>query len=263
MLSRLRAEARAFLDVARGVDRQLAVVLTASVVLVLLQVQIADQDFYWTHISDRVPAAHQEIGAWAWWFSLQGILGFIIPVALLMAVFKRKPAEIGLGLGDWKLAGLIALAYLPVVVVGTWVLSDGEGFRAQYPHFHGAALDWRLFVVYEALFLLYWMGWEYLWRGFVLFGTAPTLGPATAILVQMVPFALLHASKPAAEAYLSILGGIGLGALVWRCRSFWIAVPIHAAQMIALDLWSVLRVRSGATGIGLDALARALGHGWG
>ena len=79
----------------------------------------------------------------------------------------------------------------------------------------------------------------------------------------MVPFALLHAQKPAAEAYLSVLGGIALGALVWRCRSFWIAVPIHAAQMLVLDLWCTLRLRSGAEGIGLDALARALGHGWG
>jgi len=46
---------------------------------------------------------------------------------------------------------------------------------------------------------------------------------------------------------------VALGALVWRCRSFWIAVPIHAAQMMLLDLWCTVRVRTDVSGIGLDA----------
>ena len=75
----------------------------------------------------------------------------------------------------------------------------------------------------------------------------------------VVPVVILLADKPAAEAYLSILGGLALGALVWRCRSFWIAVPIHAAQMVLLDLFCTLRFRTGASGIGLDALAAAFG----
>jgi hypothetical protein len=47
---------------------------------------------------------------------------------------------------------------------------------------------------------------------------------------------------------------VALGALVWRARSFWIAVPIHAAQMMILDLWCSLRTRTGVRGVGLDAL---------
>ena len=142
------------------------------------------------------------------------------------------------------------------------MLSNGADFQAQYPHYDGAETQWSVFLLYEALFLFYWIGWEYLWRGFVLFGTAPAFGLG-AIVVQMVPFAILHAEKPVAEAYLSVLGGLALGALVWRCRSFWIAVPIHAFQMLALDFWCTLRARSGASGIGFDALMEALRHGFG
>jgi hypothetical protein len=189
------------------------------------------------------------------------VTGFAIPALILLAGFRRTPAQAGLGAGDWRLALTIALVYLPIALVGTWVLSDGAAFREQYPHLTEASYDWWTFVAYEVLFLLYWIGWEYLWRGFVLFGTAPALG-AAAVVVQMVPFALLHMEKPPAEAYLSIVGGLALGALVWRCRSFWIAVPIHAYQMLALDLWSTLRVRSGADGIGWDALVQAVTHGW-
>jgi hypothetical protein len=200
--------------------------------------------------------------AWGWWFGVQGVTGFVIPVFCLLVLFKRRPAEIGLGRGDWKPALLLAGIYLPLVTLGTWILSADPSFQAQYPHYQPAAQHWRFFVVYEGLFLFYWIGWEYLWRGFLIFGTARTFGPYS-ILIQVIPFAALHIEKPVAEAYLSIVGGIALGALVWRCRSFWIAVPIHAAQMLILDFWCTLRLRTGVGGIGPAALFEMLTRGLG
>ena len=261
MIDRLRGEWQGLRAAVAGLSpnaRRAAVVLTAATVLVLLQLQVGNRRFYQGTLDNPLGFADPIFGGWAWWFGTQGLLGFVVPALILVALYRRSPREAGLGLGDWRLASLLAGAYLPLVVVGTWVLSDGQGFQAQYPHFFGAKLDWGTFLAYEALFLFYWVGWEYLWRGFVLFGTAPALGAPLAVVVQMVPFAILHAQKPAAEAYLSVLGGLALGALVWRCRSFWIAVPIHWAQMFALDLWCTLRYRTGAEGVGLDALTQAL-----
>ncbi len=258
MIDRLRHEWQAFLSGTRKLDRQMVVVLISAVVLIFLQLQFGNRLFFWDHIADAFDPDDQELFAWIWWFGIQGITGFLIPVLILTVGFKRKPSEIGLGLGDWKLATILALVYAVPVIIGTWVLSNGADFQAQYPHFEGAESKWTVFLIYEAAFLCYWLGWEYLWRGFVLFGTAPAFG-AGAIVVQMVPFALLHAGKPAAETYLSILGGLALGVLVWRCRSFWIAIPIHAFQMLMLDFWCTLRARSGAVGNGLDALMDAFG----
>ncbi|MDT0632111.1 CPBP family intramembrane glutamic endopeptidase [Rubrivirga sp. S365] len=262
MIDRFQAEWQALRAALRGLSpaaRQAIVVLLAATLLVLLQLQVGSRRFYRDVTGNVFGFEDIDLGAWAWWFGSQGVTGFVLPALLLLLAFRWRPAEAGLGLGDWRLAGALALAYVPLVVVGTWVLSDGAAFQAQYPHYDVAKVDWGAFLIYEALFLFYWVGWEYLWRGFVLFGTAPALGAPLAIVVQTVPFAILHAQKPPAEAYLSVLGGLALGALVWRCRSFWIAVPIHAAQMVALDLWATLRFRTGASGVGLEALARALG----
>jgi hypothetical protein len=257
MHERLRRERAAFRRIFRGLDRQATFVLVAATVLVLLQMQVGSRRFFRAEFADALDPASVPLLSWAWWFGVQGVLGFVVPVVLLVVVFKRRPAEIGLGLGDWRLASLIAGLYLPLVAVGTWYFSADPAFQAQYPHLPLAARDWQVFVIYELLFLFYWVGWEYLWRGFVLFGTAPAFGPL-AIVVQTVPFAILHASKPPAEAYLSILGGLALGALVWRCRSFWIAVPIHAAQMLMIDFFCALRIRTGATGYGPGAFLDAL-----
>ena len=242
---------------ARGLNRQTLFVLTAAAVLVIIQYAFGSRQLFRKELAPLFEAEWQGVLTWGWWFGMQGLTGFVIPALSLIFLFGRRPAEIGLGLGDWRLATTLAALYLPLVVLGTWVLSDGEAFQAQYPHYTAAAYDWRFFVIYEALFLFYWIGWEYLWRGFVLFGTAPTFG-LYAILVQTVPFALLHIQKPLAEALLSVLGGVALGALVWRCRSFWIAVPIHAAQMLILDFWCTLRLRTGVSGIGPGALFEML-----
>lgn len=253
MRSQLRTEWIRLRNATKSLDAQTTFVLIFAAVAVILQFNLGDRALFREHLASGFPENWQGLASWGWWFGLQGLMGFVIPAAALRFLFSNTSTEMGLGLGDWRFALLIATLYLPFVAVGTWVLSDGAAFQAQYPHFAPAAQDWGVFLIYEALFLFYWLGWEYLWRGFVLFGTAPTLG-LYAIFVQALPFAALHFNKPWPEALLSIVGGIALGALVWRCRSFWIAVPIHAAQMMLLDLWSTLRQRTGVSGISLDSL---------
>ena len=224
------------------IDRQTFWVLTLAALLVFVHRAIGSRRLFRRELEDFFPEYWQDVLAWTWWFGFKGIVGFVIPVAILMFIFKRKPREIGLGLGDVRFAGTALLVYTPLVAAGTYFLSGLPEFQSTYPHFRGAADDWTLLLVYEISYLAYWVGWEYLWRGFVLFGTAHTFG-VYAILVQAVPFALLHASKPMPEQILSIVGGIAIGAVVWRCRSFWVAVPIHALQMAFLNMWCTLRIR--------------------
>jgi len=252
-----RAEWRRLRAALRSLDSQTTFVFLFAATMVVLQFSLGDRGVFHDHLSGALSPDWRGIGAWAWWFGMQGLLGFVLPAVALRGFFSNTLSEMGLGLGNWRLALLVAFLYLPLVAAGTWVLSDGAAFQDQYPHYAPAAQHWGTFLIYEALFLFYWLGWEYLWRGFVLFGTAPTLG-LYSIFVQALPFAALHVTKPWPEALLSIVGGMALGALVWRCRSFWIAVPIHAAQMMMLDFWCALRVRSGASGLGPEAVLDAL-----
>ncbi len=257
---RLRQEMERVRRAIAGLDRQVLFILVLVPFLVIVQQNFGSRALFREHLADPFPIESIGILSWAWWFGVQGVLGFVVPVLALVLIFRRKPREIGLGLGDWKFATVIALAYVPLVVVGTWFLSDSPDFQAKYPHFGPAARDWGVFVIYQALFLFYWIGWEYLWRGFMIFGTARVFG-VYAIFIQTIPFALLHLNKPLPESLLSIVGGIALGGLVWRCRSFWIAVPIHFVQMLILDTWCTLRARTGVDGTGLDALWRLLSGG--
>ncbi len=258
MTGRIKNEVNRAVQALRSLDRQVVCILAIVPLLVIAQESLGSRTLFREHLGPLLPQQWRGLAAWGWWFGMQGILGFVLPVLLLTTVFKQKPSQIGLGLGDWKLAVFLAAIYVPAVAIGTWFLSSSPEFQSKYPHYGPASFDWMVFVIYELLFLFYWVGWEYLWRGFMLFGTARVFG-LYAIFIQTIPFALLHLNKPLPETILSVIGGIALGALVWRCRSFWIAVPIHAVQMLILDLWCALRSRSGINGTGLTDLMQVLG----
>jgi hypothetical protein len=257
MMQRFTRESKQLWSALVALDRQTVVVLTMASVLGMWKYTFGSRAFFNRELGSSFGVADDGLWGWFYLFGTQGLIGFMLPAAVLLLAFQRKPSEIGLGLGDWKLGLALLGLYVPLVAAGCWVLSAQESFQQKYPLNRDVSSDWGLFLAYELLFVFYWFGWEYLWRGFTLFGTAHTFGH-WAIFIQMLPFAALHAQKPTAEAYLSILGGLVLGTVVWRCRSFWIAVPFHALQMLAIDLCCTLRLRSEVEGIGPGALIEAI-----
>ena len=261
MLGLAKREARALWRGIAALDRQTLTVLLLASILGMWKYTFGGTTYFAEEIAPVYGLDPQSLWPYLYQFGTQGLTGFVLPVLLLLLVFRRKPAEIGLGLGDWKLATGMLVLYLPIVTVGCWLLSAQPSFQQKYVLYDAAEADWTLFLAYEVLFLFYWLGWEYLWRGFVLFGTKHTFG-AWAILIQMMPFAALHATKPTAEAYLSILGGAALGIVVYRCRSYWIAIPFHSFQMFAMDLFCSLRGRTGVQGTGLADLWQVLRDGF-
>jgi hypothetical protein len=249
-MSPFRSELERFRRAAARIDLQTATVLVAAALMVFLHHDVGARGFFLAHLSHAVPPELLEISTWIWRFGVQGFSGFLLPALILTLIFRVRPRDAGLGVGDWKFALKALGVYLPVVIVGTWVLSDQDAFQRMYPHFRDGINNGSLLLAYEAAYLLYWIGWEYLWRGFVLFGTSHTFG-LYSILIQALPFALLHASKPVPEQILSVVGGVVLGAVVWRARSFWIAVPIHSVQMALIDFFCAQRIRTGSHGISL------------
>ncbi len=79
------------------------------------------------------------------------------------------------------------------------------------------------------------LGWEFFFRGFLLFALARIAGPY-AILLQAVPFTLAHFGKPELETLSCIFGGSAFGWLAWRTKSFFYPFLIHThlSAMIVL-----------------------------
>jgi membrane protease YdiL (CAAX protease family) len=67
---------------------------------------------------------------------------------------------------------------------------------------------------------------EFMFRGFLLFGLKDKLKEGS-ILLQMIPFALLHLGKPEIETISTIVTGILFGYIAYRGKSYWPAFIIH------------------------------------
>lgn len=184
---------------------------------------------------------------------------FVTPFLIIKLIFKEKITGYGLTLGDKKFgikATLISVSFMFVIV---WFVSASNEFASIYPHLQSAKESWRIFIIYQIGMLLYMLSWEFVWRGYMLFGLKEKFG-YYAVLIQMIPFVILHNGKPPLETFSSILGGIVLGILALRTFSIWYCVIIHFLLMLSIDTISTLRFRADDYGIGFSSFINLLNN---
>ena len=144
----------------------------------------------------------------------------ILPVLTILIFLRKNPLDFGFRLGNIRIWGLHVIV---VILVSTPVLIIVSHFASlsDYYSIEGFSL-WK----YALETTVYMLAWEFLFRGFMLFGLKDTLGEAS-ILVQIIPFVLLHFGKPEMETISTILVGIYLGYVCFRGQSYWPAVILH------------------------------------
>ncbi len=165
------------------------------------------------------------------WKPLDRFLFFlVIPMALVVFVFRESPARYGFVLGDWKAGLLLTLGAVGVMLPVLWWLTRGGGsMREYYRGLLGPSLP-----LYTFLDLF---GWEFTFRGWLLFGYERKFGPE-ALWLQAVPFAVAHLGKPQVETLSTIFGGFAFGWVAWRTRSFLYPFLIHWAIFTFVVLFS-------------------------
>lgn len=166
----------------------------------------------------------------------QFVLFFLVPVAAVL-LMGDSPRDYGLRLGKWKEGLVWLLVVCPAIFVMLLLLVPGGGLEHMYRkmYYDDALAEMgpvtrQIRMLYSTGILLW--GWEYLLRGFCLFGLARILGPGPAIFIQMAPFALLHIGKPEIEAMSTWLSGVGFGFVAWRTQSFLYAFLIHWFMLV-------------------------------
>jgi membrane protease YdiL (CAAX protease family) len=146
------------------------------------------------------------------------LLYFIIPMLIVLLIFRQKPKEFGFTFGDWKAGVVITLGAIILIAPLLWWVGRGDPAMQNYYKPMVAGLPWTT--------LLDLFGWEFIFRGWLLFGFARKFGPE-ALWLQSVPFALAHIGKPELETLSTIFGGFAFGWVAWRTKSFVYPLIIH------------------------------------
>jgi len=146
------------------------------------------------------------------------ILYLAIPLLITVIIFREAPQNYGASLGDWKAGVVITGAALLIMTPVIWFLGRGDPTMRSYYQGLSGGLPWTTFMDL--------IGWEFFFRGWILFGYARKFG-ADALWLQAVPFALAHIGKPAVETFSTIFGGFAFGWVAYRTRSFLWPFLIH------------------------------------
>ncbi|MBT3221333.1 MAG: CPBP family intramembrane metalloprotease [Proteobacteria bacterium] len=160
-------------------------------------------------------------------------------VLLVLAAYLSgvKLAEWGFSAGDWRwwvprFLGLMA-GIVPLVLFAAWMDPEFLDFYPEYVPARTSA--WELFK-YQLGNGFYMVGWEFFFRGFLIFALARHLGWTGAAIFQAIPFMLLHEGKPELEMAASFGGAVLLAYFCLRARSFWPAVALHWGLNLSMEV---------------------------
>ncbi len=233
-----------FWEPLRPPDRGSAWVAALGVVLPVADVQLGNPDFYRGVVAPLMgltqhPLAEMHVRCYQ--FLLVFVLFFLVPVLVWRFGVGQRLADAGLCLGDWRF-GWKSSAVAAAVVLPLVFLSAGQAdFQAEYPLSRVAAQEVGRFAFYEAILLFYYVGWEFLFRGFLLFGVRRSAGDFWAVVVQTFPSVLLHIGKPAGELWGSVVAGFLFGAWALRTRSVLWVLVFHYYLGVVNDVFCAWR----------------------
>ena len=190
--------------------------------------------------------------------------------ALLALAFREKPEGLGIKLKVALLHRPLFWLLVPVAAAIGAVGALSPDIRSFYPYSRdliGRVRDvgiGPLLGHFAAYFLLYYIPWEFFFRGFLLFPfalaaervfaadrrpaadtgeTAMSRGTVLTVLVlfQTIPSTLLHFGHPLSELAGAVIAGIVFGALAWKTRSIVPGLILHAAIGFGADAFIVLK----------------------
>jgi membrane protease YdiL (CAAX protease family) len=177
-----------------------------------------------------------------WWASWSAVGYFLLPALVIRLFLGERLRDYGL-----KLRG--ALSGLPIYLVMLAIMGPLVAWMSSYPRFQetypfyrlapGQPL-WPLFWSWELLYASQFIFLEFFFRGFILHGTKHRFG-AYAILVMMVPYCMIHFTKPLPECLASIVAGLALGFMSLKTRSIWLGAALHISVALSMDFASLWR----------------------
>ncbi|HEY0702131.1 MAG TPA: type II CAAX endopeptidase family protein [Candidatus Acidoferrales bacterium] len=170
-----------------------------------------------------------------WWVSWT-VLGFLIlPAAYMLLRPGRHIRDCNLGWRGFREHVWIYVALFAAVFPVIYLVSWSPSFYEFYPMYPLAGRSMRDLLLWESLYAGQFLALEFFFRGFLVGGLGRYIG-VLAVPVSVMPYMMLHFSKPWPEAYAAIFAGFILGWLAWKTKSIWGGVFIHAAVAISMDL---------------------------
>jgi hypothetical protein len=178
-----------------------------------------------------------------WQFCMALLLFLIVPMLLIKYYFKEKQRDYGFQWGDKKfnlIWTLIGLALLPAF----FFLKD-PSLAQEYPLTRLVENDILLLIVFNLIYFIYYIGYEFIFRAYLQFGLKrkemTKLGIILIIIIQTIITTLFHIGKPFTEIVAAAAVGPLFGYFTLRGKSFiWPVLVFHYLIGVAMNITPLL-----------------------
>ena len=184
------------------------------------------------------PLPYPDLHPHLFWAGFKLVHYGLLPWLCIRFVLNSNVREHGLRfVWEPKVWALYA-ALLAFVLPLTYLAAQTDSFLRTYPKYAGAGDSLPQLLLWEGAYAFQFLMLEFFFRGFLIFALARFVG-SLSIFVMIVPYSMIHLSKPMPECLGSILTGIVLGTVALRTRSIYGGVVVHSIVAWSMDLFAI------------------------
>jgi membrane protease YdiL (CAAX protease family) len=226
------------LDTFRGEQLRPTLILLTSTLLILAWRYFGSPEFYLTHLSPYCVLWNDpQATAGVYYFATCFLLMGLVPVLIVKLLLRQSLADYGVQLGDRRRTFSSLLVLAPLLVLVAYLFRNSPEIVNEYPINRSAGTSAGMFGIHAVTYMLFYLGWEFHFRGFLQFGLRDKLGAPNALLVQVMASSLAHIGKPCSETFAAIAGGVVWGLIAYRTRSLLSGLLQHFLLGISLDFF--------------------------
>ena len=178
-----------------------------------------------------------------WWVIFQKFTGFLflglLPAVVILSTSTIHLPDIGLSLINvlqsvYWIAGLSAV----MVLINFFAARKPDNLLV-YPQIRIQEWSIKILILSSLGWFVYLLGYEFLFRGVLLFLSLPLLGYWPAIFLNVSLYAFVHMPKGAKETIACIPLGFVLCVLTLETGTIWIAFFSHLALALSNEYFSI------------------------
>lgn len=128
---------------------------------------------------------------------------------------------------------------LLIIIPANFFIARSAQNQAAYPQVRYRSWSPGFFLVNALTWVLYLLGYEFLFRGLLLFPLIEVLGLWSSIGLNVTLYAIVHAPKGWREVIGAVPFGIVLCMATYETGSFWAAFTAHGVQAVVNEFFSI------------------------
>jgi membrane protease YdiL (CAAX protease family) len=173
-------------------------------------------------------------------YRLAGALLFgLIPILVILLVFKMPLSNYGSNTDNLSKSIMWWIPVGMLLIVFTYFSSRKKDSLAIYPEIRVNQWNSGLIMLSALSYVTYLAGYEFMFRGFLLFSCLEAFGFWPAIIINIIIYAMIHLPKGPRETIGSLFLGLLLCLITIRLGSFWFAFLVHVTMALSNEWFSI------------------------